>query len=135
MKKTKVRVVKVSDLKLLKLWSELVKLRAGHKCEYPGCQTKTGLNSHHIFSKRHVATRYDTSNGLCLCIWHHTFGNFAAHRDPLFLEVIIKSKVRCRALIDKMAALRNIVTKNNNDFKTAAMEVLNQELNDLSSKR
>jgi len=70
------------DKRLLDLWAEAVKMRAGHKCEY--CGNLKSLNSHHIFSKRHRATRWDIDNGICLCAKHHTLGNFSAHQSPDF---------------------------------------------------
>lgn len=71
------------------LWSELVKMRAGYKCEY--CWKTSYLNSHHIFSRNNYSTRFDPDNWICLCSWHHTLNsNFSAHKTPLeFAEWII----------------------------------------------
>lgn len=69
--------------KLDKAWSELVKLRAGMKCEIHGCG-KTVLNSHHIYSRSKKSVRWDVINGICLCVGHHTFSSsFSAHKTPL----------------------------------------------------
>ena len=64
--------------KLDVLWSEVVKIRAGYKCEYCG-ETKS-LNSHHIFSKSNRSVRWSLDNGICLCVLHHSLGNFSAHK-------------------------------------------------------
>ena len=79
------------DFKLDQAWSLLVKLRAGHRCEIPNCKHKPTLNSHHIFSRKNAAVRWDVNNGLCLCIGHHTMSTkFSAHGNPIdftyFLE-------------------------------------------------
>tara|TARA_R110000803_G_scaffold69058_2_gene131222 strand:+ start:6732 stop:7118 length:387 start_codon:yes stop_codon:yes gene_type:complete len=71
------------DGKLDIAWSKLVKLKAGMKCEIPNCR-KTTLNSHHIYSRSKKSTRWETMNGICLCVGHHTFSSkFSAHKTPL----------------------------------------------------
>ena len=40
------------------------------------------LNAHHIFSRKHKATRWDLDNGICLCAGCHTLNNGSAHLDP-----------------------------------------------------
>lgn len=71
------------DGKLDEAWSLLVKLEAGHKCEIEDCDFKPTLNSHHIFTRSNKSTRWDTANGVCLCVGHHTFSSkFSAHQTP-----------------------------------------------------
>ena len=71
------------DGKLDEAWSLLVKLEAGMKCEIEDCQHKPTLNSHHIFTRSNKSTRWDTANGVCLCVGHHTFSSkFSAHQTP-----------------------------------------------------
>lgn len=72
-----------------RLWSELVKIRAGGKCEY--CGKVTTLNSHHLFSRSNRSTRWDVENGVSLCVYHHTFGNFSAHKSPFEFSEWIQS--------------------------------------------
>lgn len=72
------------------LWSQLVKKRAGNKCEY--CGRTTSLNAHHIFSRSNRATRWDEMNGLCVCVEHHIFGNFSAHKSPIEFVEWLKEK-------------------------------------------
>ena len=62
---------------LNRLWSLIVKERAGNRCEI--CGKTTGLNSHHIFGKKSQIKRFDIDNGICLCISHHTYGQVCAH--------------------------------------------------------
>jgi len=66
-------------------WRELVKLRAGNKCEM--CSRTSYLNCHHIFSRSRKSVRWDENNGCCLCAGHHTLYNDSAHKAPLdFIE-------------------------------------------------
>jgi hypothetical protein len=77
-----VKKLKGVDGKLDLAWSELVKLRAGWKCEY--CGKSKYLQSHHIFSRSKKSTRWDVQNGIALCVGHHTFSStFSAHKTPL----------------------------------------------------
>jgi len=69
------------DGKLDEAWSKLVKLEANNKCEV--CGKTTTLNSHHIFSRSNRSVRWDETNGVCLCVAHHTFGAWSAHKSPL----------------------------------------------------
>ena len=88
-KKAKTERRKLRD-QLDKLWAEIVKQRANNICEYPECNKTTYLNSHHIFGKSNMATRWDLENGLCLCCGHHTLNTFSAHQSPAFTDWIKK---------------------------------------------
>ena len=81
------------DPKLDKIWSLLVKHRAGWKCEYCGSREKR-LNSHHIYTRANRSTRWDLENGVCLCVSHHTFSTkFSAHGTPVeFTEWLYQQK-------------------------------------------
>jgi hypothetical protein len=72
---------KAIDKKLDAAWSELVKLKAGYKCEY--CGITRSLNSHHIYSRQKKSVRWKTINGICLCVNHHIGGAFSAHKTPV----------------------------------------------------
>ena len=80
------------DLKLDKAWSKIVKLRAGNKCEK--CEKTAHLNSHHVIGRRNRATRWNISNGCCLCCGCHTFNSmFSAHQTPtIFSNWIINKR-------------------------------------------
>ena len=79
MKKTKMSIRKKMD----KRWSELVKERAGYKCEKCGTKKKR-LHSHHIMGRRILQTRWYLPNGMCLCSSCHKFSvKFSAHETPL----------------------------------------------------
>jgi len=82
---------KVEKKELDILWSELIKLRAGYKCEK--CGKQEYLNSHHIFSRSNYSTRWDEANGACLCAGHHTLTNDSAHKNPIeFIELMKKKR-------------------------------------------
>ena len=73
-------------------WSLLVKLRAGMKCEK--CGKEKPLNSHHIYSRSKLSTRWHLDNGICLCVGCHTFSSvFSAHKTPIeFVEWLTEYK-------------------------------------------
>jgi len=72
--------------KLDSTWSELVKKRAGYKCEVCGIGESGHLNSHHIVGRRNRMVRWDVRDGVCLCVKHHRFGIESAHEDPLWFR-------------------------------------------------
>lgn len=79
--KIKKRSARAIDRDLLKQWSNDIKERAGWKCEY--CGNSSGLNSHHIFSRRFKNIRYNLDAGICLCAKHHLFDSrMSAHKAP-----------------------------------------------------
>lgn len=49
-----------------KLFSQLVRLRAGRRCEACGKASGT-MDCAHVLSRRHVHTRWDLLNAVCLC--------------------------------------------------------------------
>jgi 5-methylcytosine-specific restriction endonuclease McrA len=77
----KLMPTKGKNTSLDNLWRDCIRERAGGACEY--CGKTTSLNSHHIFSRSNYNVRWDLSNGICLCVGHHIFGNFSAHKSPL----------------------------------------------------
>ena len=58
------------------LWSKVVRERDQHMCQACG---RPGNQPHHIFSRRHMATRHDSCNGITLCYGCH---NHKAHGNP-----------------------------------------------------
>ena len=78
-RKKKTSKKKLED-ELDEAWSKLVKLKAGKKCEVCG-KTKY-LNSHHIYSRGKHSVRWNTENGICLCVGHHVGFKFSAHKTP-----------------------------------------------------
>jgi len=77
--------------KLDRLWSEIIKKRAGGRCER--CGAMGPLNAHHIHGRRIFNTRWSLNNGIALCHKCHVFGNDSAHQAPLvFAEWLRKEK-------------------------------------------
>ena len=67
-----------------RLWSKYILLRDRRTCQR--C-LKSGNQPHHIFSKRHLGTRHDPENGICLCVYCH---RTIAHSDyETFREFIV----------------------------------------------
>lgn len=58
-----------------KLWAARIKAR-DESCQFCG-RTEGRLNAHHIFSRRHLATRWDLRNGVLICFTCHQ----RAHND------------------------------------------------------
>ncbi len=58
------------------LWSQAIK-QVGH-CEV--CSRTVPLNAHHLIRRQNLRFRWDLSNGICLCAWHHKLSpRLAAH--------------------------------------------------------
>ncbi len=120
------KVRKGIDGKLDKAWAELVKLRAGNKCEY--CGKRNYLNSHHIYSRSKKSTRWDTMNGICLCVGHHTFSStFSAHKTPLEFTDWLKDYMGEEKLI-LLRIKANQTSKLHPFEKKILLEELNKEI-------
>ena len=64
-----------------RLWSLVVRKRAGWKCEWCGATER--LQGAHLFPKgAYPALRHDPSNGACLC-WSCHLGPRGAHKDVM----------------------------------------------------
>jgi len=115
------------DGKLDIAWSQLVKLRAGMRCEVPNCG-KTILNSHHIYSRSKKSTRWHPENGICLCVGHHTFSStFSAHKTPLeFTQWLLEYKGR--DYIDRLQLRANTTSKLHPFEKDLLLNELKKEI-------
>ncbi len=107
------------------LWGELIKLQAGVKCEY--CGKTNNLNSHHIFSRSRMNLRWDTDNGVCLCVGHHVFGEFSAHKAPIDFVEWLKDK-RGNEWYEKLRIKSREICKFSNIDKLAIAETLKQRI-------
>jgi ribosomal protein S14 len=105
------------------LWSKLVKLRAGNKCEK--CGRKDTLISHHIYSRSNPAVRWDERNGCCLCVSHHTFSaQFSAHKTPIeFIEWLREKRGETWYQTIRMVAFQ---TRNKTDKKLLKIYLENE---------
>lgn len=113
--------------KLDKAWSKLVKLRAGMKCEIPDCN-KTTLNSHHIYSRSKISTRWFPKNGVCLCVGHHTFSSkFSAHKTPLEFTDWLR-EYKSKGFMNKLTMRANSILKLHKFEKEELLEELNKEI-------
>jgi hypothetical protein len=84
-KSKKLSPTQIEKKKLIKendrLWSKIVRRKAGDVCVVDSSSGK--IDAHHLFSRRLWATRWDTRNGVSLCVHHHIWNfNFSAHKTP-----------------------------------------------------
>ena len=117
------------DKKLDDAWSELIKARAGYKCAY--CGSEGRLNSHHIYSRSNRSVRWDVNNGICLCVTHHTFGNFSAHKSPLDFDDWLRD-YKGNATIDKLRLKSNQIAKYSKEDKEKMLKELKERINEYS---
>jgi len=75
----KTKPKKLKDADLDKLWVKQIHARG--ICEY--CGSTGRLNAHHIHTRSNKSTRWDLENGILLCVHHHVWGKFSAHKTPL----------------------------------------------------
>lgn len=64
------------------LWRQLIHIEWGNRCAV--CRKRTGkLDPHHIIGRRNLRLRWDSSNGILLCAYHHTLNSkMSAHGAP-----------------------------------------------------
>lgn len=89
-------MAKTANQKLVKaldeLWGLCVRERAGHMCQFIHPRTgekcgRAGNQPHHIFRRGKFSTRWDVTNGVCLCLYHH---KEVAHKDyELFRDFVV----------------------------------------------
>ena len=118
--------MKAIDKRLDTLWSELVKLRAGHKCEV--CKITRTLNSHHVYSRAKKSVRWQVENGYCLCVNHHIGVKFSAHKTPNDFSEWSK-KDRGQAWFDLLQAKAHTISKLHIFEKELLAKELQKEIN------
>lgn len=79
------------DRQLDDLCSKIVAKRANYVCEY--CRSDYDCSPHHIFSRRHKSTRWDSRDMIYLCAKHHTGDSYSAHQSKEFSEIWIKNYI------------------------------------------
>ena len=120
------------DAKLDKIWSLLVKHRAGWRCEYCGSREKV-LNSHHIYSRSNRSTRWDLENGVCLCVGHHTFSTkFSAHKTPTEFTEWLYS-VKGESFMNNLRVNAHAIAKLKPFEKEELYQQLTEELNKIEN--
>lgn len=73
---TKKELEKLAD----ELWEKAIHKKYGGRCAYSG---QEGTDAHHIFLRRHTATRWDLENGVLLSRERHTMStSLSAHGTP-----------------------------------------------------
>jgi len=92
-KKKKLDPIPKINRRLFRLWSEAVRERAGHKCEYCGIEKgainvngkKTKIDAHHFLSRdiHNCPLKFEILNGVAACPFCHKWGIPSFHRDPI----------------------------------------------------
>lgn len=60
------------EKKMLSNWTEMVKERAGNRCEMADEHCNGPLHAHHMIPKHlDPGKKFDVENGICLCEAHH----------------------------------------------------------------
>jgi len=93
-KKIKLTPIPRINRRLFKIWSEKVRARANKSCEY--CGKKIGeigesgnpinkVDAHHLNTRymKSNPLKWDISNGISLCPFHHKFGILSFHKSPV----------------------------------------------------
>ena len=74
----KKKLIKQND----RLWSKIVRKKANQICVVD-LKSHKKLNAHHLFTRKFWSTRWDTRNGVSLCVHHHVWDfTFSAHKTP-----------------------------------------------------
>ena len=63
-------------------WSRKIRDRDG-KCLVCGKSDKR-LNAHHLVPRQIIKFRHELNNGISLCVTHHNFGTYSAHKNPIW---------------------------------------------------
>ena len=66
-----------------KAWREEVLALGDNKCARCG-KADGWLNAHHLIPKEFTDYRWDTGNGMVLCVHHHTLGKLSAHKNAVW---------------------------------------------------
>lgn len=84
-----------------KQWRDAVKERDGYKCVV--CGKNDGIRAaHHLIPKNFKRFRTLLTNGVTLCVQHHTFGKFSAHKNPFWFEMWMKENMPVTLLETKI---------------------------------
>lgn len=125
--------MKVSDKYLRDLLREVVSVRAGGHCEFPGCQN-TECDPHHAYSQGNNAIKFDPDCCINLCAGHHTGNTISAHRSPMqFKKIIIENNIRSEEWFDQVLSKARAVVKDDNYFREMWKERLLAELGRLAA--
>lgn len=72
-KVSRATVVKRLELACEELWKQVCRKRDNDRCRKCGAGREAVLQVHHIESRSYKSTKYDTGNGITLCLAHHKF--------------------------------------------------------------
>lgn len=77
------RKARIEKAKALKEWSKIVREYDEYTCAVCGRTDRT--QAHHILPKEvYPDLMYNPLVGICLCPFHHKFGSYSFHKNPLW---------------------------------------------------
>ena len=100
--------MKPIEKQLDELWSKVIRQKGYCEC----CMSKNKkLNAHHIFTRSRKATRWEISNGLCLCAGCHTLSStLSAHKTPVEFTRWLE-EYKGKKWIDNLCKMSNSISK------------------------
>ena len=124
----------ISERYLKNLLRDVVSLRAGEKCEFPGCINHQ-CDPHHAYSQSNNAIKYDQDCCINLCAGHHTGNTISAHRSPLqFKKIMIINGVRSEEWFDQVMVKAQVRQKDDKYFREEWKFKLMEELKRLGAR-
>ena len=100
--------MKSIEKQLDELWTKVIRQKG--YCECCGSKNKQ-LNAHHIFTRSRKATRWEISNGICLCAGCHTLSSkLSAHKTPYEFNKWLEEK-KGKKWIDLLCKKSNEIYK------------------------
>jgi hypothetical protein len=91
------------------LFRQVVRQRAGYKCEITGQEDGEGqgkvLNVHHFIGRTNFRVRWDPDNGVLLTAGKHTLSSWSAHKNPTWFtdQMILKRGAKWLQLLKRKA--------------------------------
>ncbi len=110
------------------LWSKIIKLRAGNICEMCGQPAKArGIQAAHYIGRVFHSTRWELSNGVCLCTGCH----MDIDNDSKLKEDFFRKKIGS----ERQDELRIIAYKRIKPDKEKILEELRAKLKNMEENR
>lgn len=111
-----------------KLWTEIIKIKAGNKSEISG-RSDGALGAHHVHGKGSYALRYDIRNGICLDNSHeHIYGvhNKLNHTIASHFQMRINERLILREGEDIFQKLDQLRWCTNSDLNLIKIYLTNE---------
>ena len=81
----KVKSKKTLNKEMDDIWKNKVKDRDGWRCQVcMKLKEGKGCHAHHILPRQLKGLRWDVTNGITLCAYHHKLGMWSAHQNAVW---------------------------------------------------